>query len=155
MLKTFTVKITTDNTEINRRQITEMLEQSIPEGTTFEITGVEHAFDFIDDLEKMYDYLLDYGEEEGFLKKYPYLTKEEILATEKEFNKDIIGNLVKLLKQAHELMQATENNKPRIYPINGQSLAWRVLDFCTMFLTEEEQRKFKAECQKQKLQWDL
>lgn len=155
MLKTFNIKITTDDTELNRREVTRILKEVLPKGTTLEITGVEHAFDFIDDLEKMYDYLLDYGEEESFLAKYPYLTKEEILATEKEFNKDLIGNLIKLLKKAHELQRATKSGEPRIYPINGQSLAWRVEDFCTMFLTEEEQETFKKECHKQGIQWNV
>ena len=105
------------------------------------------AEDFLNDIDKMYDFLDDNISMNDFLISYPYITKEDYLLTLDKFNNNIAEELANLLRDAENMLleenTCMEGENPYAgFLVKGNDLKWRVADYVREHLTEEEQEEF-------------
>ena len=107
---------------------------------------------FINDLDKMYDFL-ELSKDE-FLTSYSYLSGQDYEITYREFVSDVTGNLAQLMRSAENMLieentyfDNEETNPYRGYLVTGEQLKSRVYEYAQTHLSEEEIHEFQEICE--------
>ena len=110
--------------------------------------------DFLDDIDKMYDFLDDSISKEEFLRSYSYLTEKEYDLTLKELNQDIGIKLAYLMRTAENMLIEentyfdNEDTNPYAYAnVTGEQLKSRIYEYVETHLTDEEKLDFEEMCE--------
>ena len=152
--RTLTIKITIGNSKAdnvikeNQEKITRLLQDLY---ATYEIVDDETVHTFLDDVDKMYDFL-ELSKEE-FLQSYSYLTGEEYETTYRVFASDMASHLADLMRTAENMLieensyeDNTETNPYRYCNVTGEQLKTRVYDYVQEHLSAEEKQDFEDYC---------
>ena len=103
--KTFNIQIKTTNPKVTTETITTLINNAIGDSEfskdlSFSLKDLSYTYDFMEN-KIMFSLFLRYTKEE-FLEAYTYLTEEEYDLTLAEFNKDKMGNLLRLLQETNQ-----------------------------------------------------
>ena len=100
--------------------------------------------DFINDTDKMYDFLGLTREE--FLKSYSYITQEEYQETFDKFIDDTTGVLADLMRESENLLLEENNGRDTGCNTTGEQLKTRVADYVYTNLRKAEIQEFEDLC---------
>ena len=100
---------------------------------------------FLNDMDKMYDFLDSDISKKEFLKSYNYLTAEEYNKTVSDFYADLTTNLAYLLRDSENMLieentyfDNEETNPYKGFSVTGEQLKTRVWQYMDENLTQEE-----------------
>ena len=103
----------------------------------------DKVFDFLDDIDKVYDLLDTKLSKKEFLKTYSYLTEEEYNLSVSNLYADLTGNIAQFFRTA-ENMFIEENTEmggenPYAYAnVTAEEFKSRIYDFMNEVCTEQE-----------------
>lgn len=111
------------------------------------------AEDFLNDIDKMYDFLDDSISREAFTDSYSYITKEDYDLTWKKLNENIAEELAYLMRDAENMLIEentyfdNEHTNPYAYAtVTGEQFKSRIYEFANKHLTKEEKEEFEEIC---------
>ena len=102
--------------------------------------------DFMEDVDKMYDFLdMSDISKKDFLKSYSYLTAEEYNLTMSKLYENLTENLAYFFRKAENMLieentyfDNEETNPYKRFSVTGEQFKTRVWQFMDEYLTEEE-----------------
>ena len=110
--------------------------------------------DFLDDIDKMYDFLDDNISKEEFLQSYSYLTEEEYTETLRVLNENAGIQLAYLMRRAENMLIEentyfdNEETNPYAYAtVTGEQFKSRIAEYVENHLTDEEKAEFQEMCE--------
>ena len=152
--RNLTIKITIGNSKSdsvikeNQEKITKLLQDLY---ATYEVVSDETVHTFLDDVDKVYDFL-ELSKEE-FLQSYSYLTEEEYNTALKVFESDRADHLANFMRTAENMLieensydDNTETNPYRYCNVTGEQFKERIYDYVLEHLSAEERQDFEDYC---------
>lgn len=101
---------------------------------------------FLNDMDKMYDFLDDKISREEFLESYSYLKGEDYDITLKKLNEDIAEVLAEIIREAENMLLEESNGRPTGWLVTGSDLKYRVAEYVRNHLTEDEEAELYELC---------
>lgn len=112
------------------------------------------AEDFLNDVDKMYDFLNDNLTREKFTDIYSSVPKADYDLTLKKLNENIAMELAYLMRKAENMLieentyfDNEETNPYKNFKVTGEQLKSRVYEFVNTHLSKEEKEEFEEWCE--------